>query len=61
MVKRLFDIVFASLGLAVLFPFFCIIALLIKLDSEGPVFFRQMRVGRRGVLFRIHKFRTMAL
>ncbi|EGQ9730731.1 sugar transferase, partial [Vibrio cholerae] len=61
MVKRLFDIVFASLGLAVLFPFFCIIALLIKLDSEGPVFFRQMRVGRGGVLFRIHKFRTMAL
>lgn len=61
MAKRLFDMVFALLGLAVLFPFFCIIALLIKLDSKGPVFFRQMRVGRGGVLFRIHKFHTMDL
>lgn len=61
MAKRLFDMVFALLGLAVLFPFFCIIALLIKLDSKGPVFFRQMRVGRGGVLFRIHKFRSMDL
>lgn len=61
MAKRLFDMVFALLGLAVLLPFFFIIAVWIKLDSKGPVFFRQMRVGRGGVLFRIHKFRTMDL
>lgn len=61
MAKRLFDMVFALLGLAVLFPFFFIIAAWIKLDSKGPVFFRQMRVGRGSVLFQIHKFRTMDL
>jgi lipopolysaccharide/colanic/teichoic acid biosynthesis glycosyltransferase len=59
MSKRLFDLVFAGLGLALLSPLLIGIALWIKADSEGPVFFRQQRVGRRGVLFRIHKFRTM--
>ena len=59
MSKRLFDIVGAALALAVLSPLLLLVALRIKLDSPGPVFFRQQRVGRHGVLFRIHKFRTM--
>ena len=60
MTKRLFDIVGAALALAVLSPLLLLVALRIKLDSPGPVFFRQERVGRHGVPFRIHKFRTMA-
>jgi lipopolysaccharide/colanic/teichoic acid biosynthesis glycosyltransferase len=59
MAKRLFDLGFAALGLLLLAPVFVFIALWIKLDSHGPVFFRQQRVGRFGVPFRIHKFRTM--
>jgi len=58
--KRLFDILGAALALAVLSPLLLFAALRIKLDSPGPVFFRQQRVGRHGVPFRIHKFRTMA-
>ena len=60
MAKRAFDLLLASLGLVLLAPLLAAIALAIKLDSPGPVFFRQQRVGRRGVPFRIHKFRTMA-
>jgi lipopolysaccharide/colanic/teichoic acid biosynthesis glycosyltransferase len=60
MSKRIFDLVFASAGLIVLAPVFAAIALWIKLDSPGPVFFRQVRVGQHGKPFRIHKFRTMA-
>ena len=59
MVKRLFDLLGAALALMVLAPLMLGIALWIKLDSPGPVFFRQQRVGRHGVPFRIHKFRTM--
>jgi lipopolysaccharide/colanic/teichoic acid biosynthesis glycosyltransferase len=59
MSKRLFDLVLAGLGLIVLAPVFAAIALWIKLDSPGPVFFRQVRVGQHGKPFRIHKFRTM--
>jgi len=59
MSKRLFDLVLSSLGLLLLGPSLLLIALLIKFDSTGPVFFRQERVGRHGKLFRIHKFRTM--
>jgi lipopolysaccharide/colanic/teichoic acid biosynthesis glycosyltransferase len=59
MPKRCFDLILAGLGLLLLAPLLLLIALAIKLDSPGPVFFRQERVGRRGVLFRIHKFRTM--
>lgn len=59
MAKRLFDWVASSLGLLVLSPVFIILALWIKLDSSGPVFFRQERVGQGGRVFRIHKFRTM--
>jgi lipopolysaccharide/colanic/teichoic acid biosynthesis glycosyltransferase len=59
MAKRVFDLLLASLGLALLSPLLLAIALAIKIDSRGPVFFRQQRVGRHGVPFRIHKFRTM--
>ena len=59
MIKRLFDSFGSLFGLIVLVPFLLLIALCIKLDSKGPVFFRQLRVGLNGNLFRIHKFRTM--
>ena len=59
MAKRLFDLLLSSLGLAVLALPLALVALAIKLDSPGPVFYRQVRVGRRGREFRIHKFRTM--
>lgn len=61
MLKRLFDIFFSGLGLIALFPVFIVIAIWIKRDSEGEVFFRQIRVGLNGRLFKIHKFRTMAV
>jgi lipopolysaccharide/colanic/teichoic acid biosynthesis glycosyltransferase len=57
--QRLFDVILAGLGLALLAPLFVVVALWVRLDSAGPVFFRQTRVGRHGVPFRIHKFRTM--
>ncbi len=57
--KRLFDIIASGLGLIVLSPIFLILALWIKLDSKGPVFFRQVRVGRKNKDFRIFKFRSM--
>ncbi|AKJ31177.1 sugar transferase [Caldimonas brevitalea] len=57
--KRLFDLAAAGLGLVLLAPVMALIALAVKLDSPGPVFFRQQRVGRYGQPFRIHKFRTM--
>ena len=59
MAKRLFDLLCAGAGLVLLAPLLFGIALWIKLDSRGPVFFRQQRVGRFGAPFRIHKFRTM--
>lgn len=59
MTKRFFDIVAASIGLVVLSPLLVVCAVYVKLDSKGPVFFRQIRVGLRGSTFRIHKFRTM--
>ena len=59
MAKRCFDLLLAGIGLAVLSPLLLMLALWIKLDSPGPVFFRQERVGRGGVPFRIHKLRTM--
>lgn len=60
MAKRLFDLLLAGAGLLALLPLLLLIALAIKLDSRGPVFYRQVRVGRFGAEFRIHKFRTMA-
>lgn len=61
MLKRTFDLVSATAGLVVLSPVFLLVAAWIKLDSPGPVFYRQVRVGRYGVPFRIHKFRTMTV
>ena len=57
--KRLFDIVASGFGLIVLSPLFLILAVWIKLDSPGPVFYRQVRVGRDNRDFRIFKFRSM--
>ncbi len=59
MAKRLFDWVASSLGLIALGPLLLLLAVWIKLDSTGPVFFRQERVGLGGRSFRIYKFRTM--
>src|SRR6266540_2126126 len=59
MIKRLFDILAAFLGLFVVLPLLLLAALLIKLDSSGPVFFRQERMGRGFRPFLIYKFRTM--
>lgn len=61
MLKRCFDFISSAAGLVLLSPLFLVIAAWIKLDSEGPVFFRQERVGRFGRNFFIHKFRTMAV
>lgn len=57
--KRVFDIVASGLGLIVLSPLFLILAIWIKLDSKGPVFYRQVRVGYKNKDFRIFKFRSM--
>lgn len=59
MAKRLFDLLVATLALLLLSPLLLLAALAVRVDSPGPVFFRQERVGRHGVPFRIHKFRTM--
>jgi len=59
MSKRLFDVVAAGIGLALLSPLLLLLALWVRLDSPGPVLYRQQRVGRNGVLFDILKFRTM--
>lgn len=59
--KRLFDIVASGLGLLVLSPILLIVAIWIKLDSKGPVFYRQVRVGRYNKDFRIFKFRSMRI
>ena len=61
MAKRLFDWWGSSLGLLLLSPLLLLLAVWIRLDSQGPVFFRQERVGLGGRLFRIHKFRTMVI
>jgi len=61
LVKRLTDIVGSALALVVTLPFWVIIAILIKATSEGPVFFRQARIGRGGQAFSIVKFRTMTV
>lgn len=58
-VKRLFDIIASGSGLLILSPILLIVAIWIKLDSKGPVFYRQVRVGYRNRDFRIFKFRSM--
>lgn len=59
MIKRTFDIVSSGIGLILLCPLLLIVALLVKLTSKGPVFFRQERMGRNFKPFRINKFRSM--
>ncbi len=61
LMKRLFDLVIGLLALVVLSPFFLLIALLIWLDSPGPIFFLQKRVGENGRLFDMVKFRSMVV
>lgn len=58
-IKRSFDFIVSLISLVLLIPFFFIIAIVIRLDSTGPVFFRQVRIGQYGIPFHIHKFRTM--
>lgn len=57
--KRIFDVVASGLGLLVLSPLFLALAIWIKCDSKGPVFYRQIRVGLYGKDFRLYKFRSM--
>lgn len=59
--KRVFDLFWVILGLAVIWPLFVLVALLIKLGDRGPVSFRQQRIGYKGQPFHIRKFRTMVL
>jgi lipopolysaccharide/colanic/teichoic acid biosynthesis glycosyltransferase len=61
LLKRGVDVIGASLGLLLLAPLFAVLALLIKRDSPGPVFFRQVRMGSNDECFRIYKFRTMSV
>ena len=59
MIKRLFDIIFSLVGIVFLLPIFIVVSILIKIDSLGPIFFLQKRVGLNGDIFKIIKFRTM--
>jgi len=61
MIKRSFDVVFSITGLIILSPLLLLIAVLIKINSKGPVFFIQSRVGKNNIDFNIYKFRTMRL
>jgi O-antigen biosynthesis protein WbqP len=58
-IKRLLDVGASLVGLALLWPVFLLVAMAIKLDSPGPIIFRQTRIGRRQIQFQILKFRTM--
>jgi O-antigen biosynthesis protein WbqP len=59
--RRLFDVIVSLILLVLLSPIFLILAIIIKLDSRGPVFFTQMRIGRENKLFKFYKFRTMTV
>ncbi len=58
-IKNIFDVLFASLALIVLSPFFFLIGALIKLDTQGPVFYTPVRIGKGGKPFKVYKFRSM--
>lgn len=58
---RFFDIFFSAFGLIILSPFFIIISLWIVLDSKGGIFYKQIRVGKNNIDFRLYKFRSMAV
>ena len=57
--KRIMDVVLSSIGLIVLLPVFAIIALAIKIESKGPVFFKHTRIGKDGKIIKLYKFRSM--
>src|SRR5712692_4649592 len=59
--KRLFDVIASSAGLVVLLPLLAVLAIVLKRESTGPVFYRGLRAGRYGKPFRIFKFRTMVV
>ena len=59
MAKRCFDILFSFIGLVFLSPFFGLLAIIILIDSKGGVFYKQIRVGKKGVDFKLYKFRSM--
>lgn len=58
-IKRVLDIILATIGLVILLPVFLILGIIIKIDSKGPVFFAHNRVGKNGKSFKMYKFRTM--
>ena len=58
-IKRIIDIIFSILWLIILIPVFLVISIAIKLESKGPVFFKQKRIGKEKKYFTIYKFRTM--
>jgi lipopolysaccharide/colanic/teichoic acid biosynthesis glycosyltransferase len=59
--KRLFDLTASLIGIIVLFPVFIIVSVLVKISSEGPVFFVQKRIGKNGKVFQMIKFRSMTV
>jgi len=59
LLKRMMDVFFSTIGLIVLSPVFAIIAMIIKLESKGPVFFKHTRIGKDGKIIKIYKFRSM--
>jgi O-antigen biosynthesis protein WbqP len=61
MIKRIFDLVFSILLLIILIPFFVIIGIAIKIDSPGPVIFKQKRIGKDNKPFMVYKFRSMSV
>lgn len=60
-VKRSFDIIASLIGIILLSPAFLVICIIIKITSEGPILFKQNRVGINGKMFEIYKFRTMKI
>ncbi len=60
-IKRIFDVVFSMVILILLSPLYALIAILIRMDSDGPIIFKQTRVGKYGKYFTIYKFRSMKL
>ena len=59
--KRLFDIIFSFIGIILLSPFFLVISILIKLSSDGPIFYTQKRIGQYKQPFTLYKFRSMSI
>lgn len=59
--KRVFDLVISFFGILILLPLFLIVAIVIKLESKGPVLFKQQRLGKGGKVFNIYKFRSMCV